>query len=146
MPLPPTVIEVDAALFEIRLAEREQIEGRASTEAERARMREQFADEELLLQHARARGLDRTSYVDRRLVRKMRFLLSGNPAGVSDAELRALYDADPSRFVPAGATEPLPFERVREQMRAMVANAGSRTRLEARVRELVALYRIVIAE
>ncbi|MEM8886123.1 MAG: hypothetical protein AAGD14_18810 [Planctomycetota bacterium] len=146
--IPPPVVrvEADAALLDTRWAERELVEGRSLTEAERSRMREQFRDEELLLRYARDRGLDRTSYAERRLVRKMRFLLSGSTPTIPDAELRALYDAHPERFVPAGATEPLAFERVRDQLQATLGGAAMRARLEARTREVVERYEIVIVE
>lgn len=146
LPVPPARIVADTGLFDAQVARRERMEGRPLTAGEFRRMQARFIDEELLLAYARTEGLDRSSYVERRLARKIRFLLSGEAPEVSEAELRAIYDAHPERFVPAGAMDPLPFDRVRDSLRDSLLSASTRARIDERVQDLLARYDLVIED
>ena len=139
-------IVLDEAQVRTRVAARELLEGRPLDEAEQATLRREIEDEELLLADARATGVDRSRVVSRRLLKKMRFLLRAELPVPTDAELRALYDRDPQRFVPPGRSEPLAFDRVRDQLRTTVAGPMARAALEARVRKLVSQYHVVLED
>ena len=144
VPLPAARITPDWGLLDGRVAAREQMLGRRLAKAELERVRRRFLDEELLLAYARHSGLDGGSYVERRLVKKMRFLLAGAVPAPSDGELRAFYDANPQRFVPPGRDTPLPFERVRSQLKALITGPRAQALIDARVRALAERYQIVI--
>lgn len=146
VPLAVVPLQADVGVFETRVTARETRQGRALSEEEHEKMRERFRDETLLLQYAREARLDRNAYVDRRLVKKMRFLLIGRAPVPSDGELKAIYDANPQRFIPPGADVPLAFERVKAQLRAMLAGPAARAVIEERVRLLVNRYQIVIED
>ena len=72
--------------------------GRPLTDAERDAMTVRIVDEEILLAEASHQGRHRRGYVHARLLKKMRFLFTEELEVPSDAELRAVYDADPARF------------------------------------------------
>ena len=142
--VPAAPLVADRALFDAFVAQREAMDGAPLDASAMAAVRSRFADEERLLAYARAEGLERTGYVQRRMARKIRFLLQGNVPSPSDAELRALYDANLQRFRAPGRDEPLPFDRVKEQLRSMVVGPASRAIVAERIRELVARYEIVL--
>ena len=146
MPSPNPRVALDVGAFGSRRAARELLQGRPLTPDERESLRRRLVDEELLLVYAREEGLQGGAYVERRLIRKMRFLLMGDVQAPSDGELRAIYDANPQRFEPAGADRPLPFERVKDQMRALVVGPMARAIVDARVDALVRRYTIVIED
>lgn len=142
--VPEPALQGDSALFDARVAAQEAIDGAPLDDASWRALRDRFADDERLLAYARAEGLDRSGSVQRRMARKIRFLLQGNVPSPSDAELRALYDANLPRFRVPGRDEPLPFERVKEQLRSMAVGPARRAIVAERVRELVSRYVIVL--
>ena len=146
IPSPSPRAVLDLGALESRSAAREALQGRPLTPDERERLRQRLIDEELLLVYAHEEGLQGGAYVERRLIRKMRFLLMDDVQAPSDGELRAIYDANPQRLVPAGADSPLPFERVKDQMRALIVGPMARAVVDARVNALVRRYTIVIED
>ena len=109
--------EILAALEE----DRTELLGRALTQEERATLREEWIDQEILVREAYRLGLDKNDGVVRhRLLEKMRVLLAMKPKAPSRDELRAYYDAHRERY---RSPELISFDHV---MFAKVAESTSR--------------------
>lgn len=99
--------DLDAAFqktLERKIARLELPLGGVLPDADKAALREDYIENEVLLKEARRMGLGQNDEtVQRRLLQKMRFMISemSEPDEPSEAELRAYYDANASGFVTA---------------------------------------------
>lgn len=94
-----TRIVIDQKTAEFLIRQREDLELRVLSEAERADTISAFVEDEILYNEAYVRGLDRgDSRMRRNLILKMRGLLSGDVGEPTEEELRAYFESNRSRF------------------------------------------------
>jgi hypothetical protein len=94
-----TRIVVDRQTIDYLVRQREDLELRALSEAERADVVDAFIEDEVLYHEAYARGLDRgDGRMRRNLILKMRSLLTGDIPDPTDAQLKTYFEANRARF------------------------------------------------
>ena len=101
-PVPTTEVVVTTALRRAFQQEHLRRHGRQPTAEEERALVDRYVDNEVMLREALALGLDRGDIiVRRRLVQKMEFLNQGldAPAPPTDADLQALLDRHPERYL-----------------------------------------------
>lgn len=92
-------IVLSSAAVEDLLRMRAELLARPLAPAEREAEIQQYVENEILIREAVARGLHlQDGRVRKRLTDKMNFLLSEEPPEPSEAELQALYEANPKRY------------------------------------------------
>jgi hypothetical protein len=92
------VIEITRDEIEWRILQFEAQEGQRLNEEERLIVVERYIDERVLVEEARALGLDADERIDDILVQKMLHVLSGDVIQPSDQELEAYYAVNFERY------------------------------------------------
>jgi len=91
-------IVVDAATQTFLLDREAQVTLQTPSEEDRARLIEEFVDEEILVREATKRGFTDSSRIRALLLQNMRFFITGDIAEPSDEELRAFFEAEKDSF------------------------------------------------
>jgi hypothetical protein len=122
---PDNVLEIDRAEIATRIARAEAGAGRPLSPAERKQVEESYIDEQVLVREAQAMGLTDDAQIRDLLALKMLHVLSADVIQPTDAELRAYYDENRTRYAPLatvtvdelviGSSVPLP-PRLRVQL------------------------------
>ena len=92
------ILEIDQREIDARIFMQEMTRGESLTEAQRQVIASLYVEEQILVQEAITLGLDNDVRIHDMLAQKMRHVLSGGIIQPSEAELRAYYEANVSRY------------------------------------------------
>ena len=92
------VIEIDPRQVEWRIQQVERDRGAVLSDDERRLAEHAYIDEQVLVREARVRGLDDDQRIRSILSQKMLLILSGEVVQPSEAELRAYYEENRTRY------------------------------------------------
>ncbi len=92
------ILEIDQREIDARIFMQEMNRGEPLTETQREVIASLYVEEQILVQEAITLGLDNDVRIHDMLAQKMRHVLSGGIIQPSEAELRAYYEANVSRY------------------------------------------------
>jgi parvulin-like peptidyl-prolyl isomerase len=91
-------IRVDKATQDFLIKQRADLLLRALTPEEEQKVVEDFVEEEILVREAKKRGLDNSGRIRRLMVQNLRFLLKGDLAKPTPADLRTFFEKNQKRY------------------------------------------------